>query len=73
MKLKEYLKNTEHTQMSFIDEVEMATGHKIPQGTIAKWILGVRIPRKSEMLLLYEVTEGQVQPNDFYGIQTPEE
>ena len=46
MKLRQYLTDKEHTQQSFIDEVEMATGQKIPQGTLAKWILGVRIPRK---------------------------
>ena len=46
----------------------MATGQKIPQGTLAKWILGVRIPRKDEMHLIFNITEGQVQPNDFYGI-----
>jgi len=72
MKLKEYLKTNKHTQMSFIEEVEMATGIKIPQGTLAKWITGIRIPRKEEMLILYSVTEGKVVPNDFYGIRTPE-
>ncbi len=68
MKLRQYLTDKEHTQQSFIDEVEMATGQKIPQGTLAKWILGVRIPRKDEMHLIFNITEGQVQPNDFYGI-----
>ena len=67
-KLKEYLEIQEHTQMSFIDEIEMAKGIKVPQGTLAKWILGARIPRKKDMLLLYEVTEGKVQPNDFYDV-----
>ena len=71
MKLKEYLKVNKHTQMSFIEEVEMATGTKIPQGTLAKWITGIRIPRKEEMLILYSVTEGEVVPNDFYGIRPP--
>jgi hypothetical protein len=71
MKLKEYLETQEHTQMSFIDEIEMAKGIKVPQGTLAKWILGARIPRKKDMLLLYEVTEGKVQPNDFYDVTPP--
>ncbi len=71
MKLSTYLKDKQHTQKTFIEEVEMATSVKIPQSTLAKWILGIRIPRKEEMLLLYDVTEGQVQPNDFYGIKVP--
>lgn len=49
----------------------MAKGIKVPQGTLAKWILGVRIPRKEEMLIIYDVTEGKVQPNDFYGVTPP--
>lgn len=66
MQLKSYLTENKHTQMSFIELIEMATGVKIPQGTFAKWITGSRIPRKKEMIILYEITEGQVQPNDFY-------
>ena len=66
MKLRQYLAEHDHTQMSFIDLIEMATGVRIPQGTFAKWITGSRIPRKNEMRMLYRITEGTVQPNDFY-------
>ena len=66
MQLKEYLKNNNYTQMSFIQEIEKQRNVRIPQGTLAKWITGVRIPRKKEMLLLVDVTDGVVQPNDFY-------
>jgi len=66
MQLKSYLTENKHTQMSFIELMEMATGVRVPQGTFAKWITGSRIPRKREMIILYEITEGQVQPNDFY-------
>ena len=66
MKLKNYLLHNKHTQRSFIEQIEMAKGIKVPQGTLAKWILGVRIPRKEEMLIIYDVTDGKVQPNDFY-------
>lgn len=71
MQLKQYLKKEKHTQMSFLDEIEMATDVKIPQSTLAKWITGVRIPRKEEMLIIYNVTGGKVQPNDFYGVTPP--
>ncbi len=54
--------------MSFIDLVEMATNVRIPQGTLAKWVTGTRIPRKEEMQIIYKVTEGSVQPNDFYEL-----
>ena len=66
MQLKEYLKSKNYTQMSFIQEIETQRNVRIPQGTLAKWITGVRIPRKKEMILLVEVTNGKVQPNDFY-------
>ncbi|QDP55414.1 MAG: hypothetical protein GOVbin3762_18 [Prokaryotic dsDNA virus sp.] len=68
MHLKDYLKNQKYTQMSFIDLIEMATSVRIPQGTLAKWVTGTRIPRKEEMQILYKVTEGSVQPNDFYEL-----
>ena len=51
MKLKEYLKQNNHTQMSFIEQIEMATDMRIPQGTFAKWITGSRIPRKRKLLI----------------------
>lgn len=66
MQLKEYLNKTNQTQMSFIKEIEKQKDVKIPQSTLAKWITGVRIPRKKEMIVLKEVTKGEVQPNDFY-------
>ena len=46
----------------------MARNIRIPQSTLAKWISGIRIPRKEEMITIFEITGGQVQPNDFYGI-----
>lgn len=69
MQLREYLEKENLTQMKFIDLCEMATGKYIPQGTLAKWILGVRIPRKNEMEMIYMITDGEVQPNDFYDLE----
>jgi hypothetical protein len=66
MHLKDYLSDNQQTQMSFINEIREEKGISIPQGTLAKWILGTRIPRKKEMIILYEITKGKVQPNDFY-------
>jgi len=66
MDLKQFLNNNRLTQHQFINKVAEETGHTIPQGTLAKWILGTRIPRKSDMLKIYKTTQGMVQPNDFY-------
>ena len=66
MDLKTYLYTHGFTQMRFIQEVDKQHGVRIPQGTLAKWVTGVRIPRKKEMLLLVDMTDGKVQPNDFY-------
>ena len=66
MQLKEYLQRNKQTQMAFIKEIETTKGVRVPQGTLAKWILGSRIPRRKEMLILYDITKGKVQPNDFY-------
>lgn len=66
MTLKEYLENKKTTQMSFIEQIENSYGTRIPQGTFAKWVTGVRIPRKKEMQILTEATKGKVTANDFY-------
>tara|TARA_Y100000114_G_scaffold30732_1_gene26322 strand:- start:669 stop:872 length:204 start_codon:yes stop_codon:yes gene_type:complete len=66
MQLKEYLQKKKYTQKAFINLVKEETGHSIPQGTLAKYILGVRIPRKKEMVIIHSVTKGKVSPNDFY-------
>ena len=66
MHLKTYLNNNNLTQNKFIQSVKEKTGHQIPQGTLSKWILGTRIPRKRDMLNIYFCTHKQVEPNDFY-------
>ena len=69
MKLKNYLHKENLTQHEFIKIIEDNSGKKIPQGTLAKWITGMRIPRKDEVKLIYEVTAKLVEPNDFYDIK----
>jgi hypothetical protein len=66
MELKMYLKKEQLTQHLFIEKIESSFNTIIPQGTLAKWITGTRIPRKKEMLILHKITKGLVQPNDFY-------
>lgn len=66
MKLAEYLNDNSYTQKQFIKDCEDTTGHLFSQGGLSKYILGIRIPRKKEMLVINEITKGKVQPNDFY-------
>lgn len=66
MNLKDYLVDKNTTQNSFIEEIEKEHGTKIPQGTLAKWVTGVRIPRKKEMQIITKATKGKVTANDFY-------
>lgn len=68
MELKTYLQEMNLTQSGFIERVRESKGVEIPQGTLSKWITGVRIPRREEVILIYEVTNNLVQPNDFYGV-----
>ena len=69
MELKTYLQEMNLTQSGFIERVRESKGVEIPQGTLSKWITGVRIPRREEVILIYEVTNNLVQPNDFYGVR----
>tara|TARA_R100001510_G_C7648604_1_gene205966 strand:+ start:750 stop:953 length:204 start_codon:yes stop_codon:yes gene_type:complete len=66
MKLKEFLQENNYTQNKFIDAVQEETGHRFSQGGLAKYIIGVRIPRKKEMGVIHSFTKGEVSPNDFY-------
>jgi len=41
----------------------------ICESTVTKWKYNDVIPRKEEMLKIYEFTNKRVSPNDFYGIE----
>jgi|TARA_R100001460_G_scaffold39123_4_gene73843 hypothetical protein len=66
MKLQKYLSDNKLTQHNFLDLLYKKTGTKLSQGGLSKYIKGQRIPRKNEMKSIHEITEGKVQPNDFY-------
>jgi hypothetical protein len=66
MKLDAYLKDQKLTQNNFIDIMFDKTGTKLSQGGLSKYIKGQRIPRKNEMIAIFNITEGSVCPNDFY-------
>lgn len=66
MKLKEYRKKEHLTQM----EVAKALG--VRQGIISAWELGNRTPSSTCMKKIIAYTNGEVQPNDFYGVSNEE-
>jgi hypothetical protein len=62
MNLKDFLKEEQLSIARFCKQ----TG--LNEATVTKWKFAGVIPRKPEMLKVYEFTEGKVSPNDFYGI-----
>ena len=64
MKLKTYLKNKKITQEELAKELTTT------QVQISRWSNGIRIPRPAEMVKIYRWSNGQVQPNDFYDIDS---
>ena len=65
MTLSEYLKEEKLTQEKFL-QISTAYGATFTIHAISKWCQGHRIPRQEEMQTIYEITEGKVEPNDFY-------
>ena len=62
MKLIEWRKKENKTQ----EEVASFLGAN--QGMVQKWEKGVVIPTKEYMQRITTYTNGEVQPNDFYGV-----
>lgn len=60
MKLKQFLKTNNISAANFSNKIG------VPPATLRKWVQGERIPRKKEMLKLMQLTNGEVQPNDFF-------
>jgi len=67
MKLPVWLKENNATYQSFTDYAN-GKGVMFSVHAVAKWCLGKRIPRKDEMESIYRLTEGGVEPNDFYNL-----
>ena len=68
MKLATWLKQNQMTQQKFLDESK-SLGYNFSIHAVVKWCSGRRIPRAPEMKAIHKVTEGNVAPNDFYGLQ----
>ena len=67
MKFSEYLQTKKITQ----EEVAKALG--VSQATVSRWIQEDFIPSKELMQKIVAFTNGDVQPNDFYGVEDVKE
>ena len=68
MKLGTWLKDNNHTHNTFVNYA-YEKGASFSIHALAKWCRGVRIPRKEEMQIIYDLTDGNVTPNDFYNLK----
>lgn len=64
MRLKNYINKKNITQFDAAKQLETSFVN------IFRWINGVSIPRPAEMVKIYRWSNGQVQPNDFYDIDS---
>lgn len=62
MKLKSYIIAQDISLSDMARQLETS-----PQ-TVQLWAEGLRIPRQDMMRRIYELTDGLVQPNDFYDL-----
>lgn len=69
MLLKDYLKYKKINQAELLKIIYIESGKRVPQSTMSKWILGIRIPRYEDMQLIYRITDKKVDANSFYNIE----
>ena len=67
MKLSVWMKTNGMTHAEFTNAAKYS-GHEISVFAVNKWTTGARIPRRKEMQFIYELTNGQVSPDDFYNL-----
>jgi len=62
MTFNDFLKEEQISIARFARKLEIC------ESTVTKWKYNNVIPRREDMLKIYEYTNGKVCPNDFYGI-----
>ena len=67
MKLQEYLDNNKKTV------ADLARACEVKHTVALRWANGARRPSRENMQKIFAYTDGQVEPNDFYNINTEEE
>tara|TARA_Y100000004_G_C8895174_1_gene403802 strand:+ start:997 stop:1206 length:210 start_codon:yes stop_codon:yes gene_type:complete len=68
MKIQEYLKENKISQESFCKTIFDSTGIPLRQGSLSKYCLDKRTPKREIMQAIYKVTNKQVTPNDFFDL-----
>ena len=69
----DFMKLTNYLSLNDIKQNEFAENIGEKPARINKYCLGVRIPRPDVMKSIFEATDGQVTPNDFYNLGTAED
>ena len=67
MHLVTYLHESKLSAAKFGREIGVA------RSTVIRYLLGERVPNKEAMARIYQVTRGQVRPDDFYELPHLEE
>jgi hypothetical protein len=65
MKLNDFLRSTGVSMSRFAKQINTTTA------TVSPIADGSVVPRKNLLIRIFEVTEGQVTPNDLTGIHAP--
>tara|TARA_R110002020_G_scaffold253923_6_gene467572 strand:+ start:7455 stop:7661 length:207 start_codon:yes stop_codon:yes gene_type:complete len=68
MLINDWLSENKVSQVEFCNRYYKESGNTLTQGAISKWANNERIPRKEEMKIIFAITNGVVQPNDFYNL-----
>lgn len=74
MKLRDWMKEEGHTDVSFAEAVSrhLSPPESCSPRAVEKWRNGSRIPRKRMMPLIGKVTSNRVSPSDFFEIDRTE-
>jgi transcriptional regulator with XRE-family HTH domain len=62
MNFNEYLIEQKLSIARFAKAIE------VNPATVTKWKYNGVIPRKADIIKIYDYTDGKVSPNDFYGV-----
>ncbi len=68
MYIDDWLSKHKVSQVEFCNRYFEVSGNTLTQGAISKWANNERIPRREEMQVIFTLTKGKVQPNDFYNL-----
>lgn len=68
MRLDGYLKRKGLSSEAFAAQLSAHLCSKVSRVTVSQYRNGARIPRREQMIAIYELTGGEVDPNSFYDL-----